>query len=170
MGDFFSSLFGGQNKTLNSDINQSGSLAGYSTGVGEGDTTAASKFYQSILSGDPTQQATAIAPEAKALQDQTQQSKEQTAQFGKRSGGTGAATTAADSDMRAKLLSLLGGLKTSAASGASSLGTANLGLASQNTAQQANEAQQRFENWMNSILGKGTSTAVGAAEGAAMGG
>ena len=40
---FLGSIFGGENKTLDSDIKKLGSLAGYETGIGEADTTAPGK-------------------------------------------------------------------------------------------------------------------------------
>jgi len=165
MGGFLNAIFGGSNPTLNKDINQMGSLAGYSTGVGEGLVTPAAKFYEDILSGDPTKEAQAIAPETKAAQEQGQQEKNALAQFGTRSGGTASASAGIDANTRANLISLLGRLKSGAAGAAGQLGTANLGLAQQGTMSEADLAQQRFQNWMNSILGQGTGFGVGALEG-----
>ena len=164
MGGFLSAIFGGQNKTLNKDINQFGQDAGVAGNLGTGDATAASKFYQDVLSGDPTKQAEAIAPETKAAQDQAAQAKATTAQFAPRSGGTAATTAGIDATTRANLISLLGGLKTTAASGASTLGTAEQSLSQQATGKQAELSQEQMQNWLNSILGKGISTAAGAAE------
>src|ERR1700679_1243013 len=76
--------------------NQLGALAGEETGQGEGDTTAASNFYQDILSGDPSKIATAEAPEISAQQGQIQQQAKQNAEFGTRSGGTAASTADAE--------------------------------------------------------------------------
>ena len=89
MGGFLSAIFGGQNKTLNKDINQFGQDAGVATTLGTGDATAASKEYQDILSGDPTKEAAAIAPETKAAQDQAAQAKKTTAEFSNRGGRHG---------------------------------------------------------------------------------
>lgn len=169
MGAFLSSIFGGQNKTLGKDMNQFGQDAGVTGQIGNGDATAASTFYQNILSGDPTKQAQAIAPQTAAAQQQAQQQKNQAAQFAPRSGGIAAAMSGLDENTRSQLIKLLGGLQTTAASGAAGLGTAEQGLSQQATAQQAAAAQQRMQNWLNSILGKGISSAAGAAEGAALG-
>ena len=49
MGSFLSSIFTGNNPTLNADINQAGADSSFSTGLGEGDATAASKFDQAIV-------------------------------------------------------------------------------------------------------------------------
>lgn len=169
MGGFLSAIFGGSNPTLNKSINQTGALGGYSTGIGEGDTTAASNFYRNILAGDPSLIAKSLAPEISASQEQTQQEKNQMAQFGTRSGGTAAASAGADAQNRANLINLIGRLQGTAAQGAGSLGTQNLNLATEDTALQAKLAQEQMENWLNSVLGKGISSGVGAAEGFGLG-
>lgn len=169
MGDFLDSIFGGSNKTLNSDIGGLGSLAGFSTKVGEGSTTDASTFYHDILSGDPSKIATSLAPEISSGQTQGQQAKEGMAQFGTRSGGTAAASAGIDAGTRANLINLVGGLQKSSADSAGNLGTANLGLASNDTMSQAKLAQQRMQNWLDSIIGKGIGTTAGAATNAGLG-
>ena len=161
---WLSEIFTGNNPTLGKDQNQFGQDAGVTGNIGNTDVTAASKFYGDVLSGDPTKQAEAIAPEAKAAQDAAQQAKNATAQFAPRSGGTAATTAGIDADTRAKLISLLGGLKTTAASGAAGLGTAEQGLSQQAKDEQAKLSQEQMQNFMNSILGKATSGAVNYAE------
>ena len=157
-------IFTGNNKTLGKDINQFGQDAGVTGNIGNTDATAASKFYTDILSGDPTKEASALAPETKAAQDQAQQAKNNAAQFAPRSGGIAATMAGLDEATRAKLISLLGGLKTSAASGAAGLGTAEQGLSQQATGQQAQLSQEQMQNFINSILGNGISGAVNYAE------
>lgn len=164
MGNFLSAIFGGQNKTLDNNINQTGALAGYSTGVGEGDTTAASKYFRDLVSGDPTQIASSIAPEISTGQATTQQAKDQAAEFGNRSGGNTATMASADAANRGNLINLVGRLRAMAGNSLASLGTSNLGLAQNATMDQAQLAQQRYQNWLNSVLGKGISGAAGAAE------
>jgi hypothetical protein len=170
MGGFFSSIFGGQNKTLNANIPQFGQDAGVAGKLGTGDATSASKFYEDVLSGDPTKSAEAIAPETAAANEQAQQAKNQAAQFGPRSGGTTALMAGLDANTRAQLIKLLGGLKTTAASGAASLGTAEQGLSLEDKQAQDAAAQQRLQNFINSIVGKSaadfTQTALNAGEGA----
>jgi hypothetical protein len=168
MGGFLSAIFGGANPTLGKDMNQFGAMAGNQTKTGEGDVNDASQYFQSILSGDPTKIATTLAPETAAVQDQTQQQKAQAAQFGARSGGTGSTVAGLDANGRAQLIKLIGSLQGGAASGAASLGTSQEGLASQNTGQQAQLSQEQLANFLNSILGKGISSGVGAAEGAGL--
>ncbi len=168
MGSWLSSIFGGSNPTLAKDMDQEGKLAGYSTGIGEGDTTAASDYYRDILSGDPSKEAQAIAPEMAAATTGAQQQKQTIGQFETRSGGTAGTAEAIDDKTRGDLLKLLGGLKSGAASGAAQLGTANLGMADTNLQAQEKMSQDQMQNWANSILGMGTTEAAGAAEGAAL--
>ena len=170
MGDFLGALFGGQNKTLDSTMGQMGGLAGYSTGVGEGNTTAASNYYQNILSGDPSKIGQTLAPQISAMQTQGQQQRAEAGQFGTRSGGTAGAIQGIDAGNRTNLINAIGGAQSGAAAGAAGLGTTNLGMAASNLNSQAQMSQQQMQNWMNSILGKGISGAVGAAEGMALGG
>lgn len=168
-GDFYSSLMGGQNKTLNSDINNMGSLAGYSSNTGEKGMNAAMGYDTGILSGDPAQVAMTLSPEIKAAQEQAQQNKNTVAQFGNRGGGMNAVMAGLDDATRAKLISLMGGLRQGAAQNLGQLGTANLQLGQQGTMDQAALSQQRLQNWMNSILGKAMTSAAGAGEAAAFG-
>ena len=169
MGAFLSSIFGGSNPTLGKDMNQFGQDAGVTGGIGNADATAASKFYTDILSGDPTKQAQAIAPQTAAAQEGAQQQKNQAAQFAPRSGGMAATMAGMDANTRAQLIQLLGGLQSGAASGAAGLGTAEQGLSQQATGQQAQLSQEQMQNWANSILGKGISSGVGAVESAGLG-
>jgi hypothetical protein len=150
---FWSSIWGGSSPTLNQDITKEGALENFNTGVGEGLTTAGAGFQEGILSGDPTKEAQAIAPETKAAQDQAQQQKLTTAQFNNRGGGTNASTSAIDPNLRAQILALLGGLKSNTANAAVGEGTNLTNQASAENEAQAKLAQQRQQNWANSILG-----------------
>ena len=164
----FWDIFTGNNDTLNKDTNQMGSLAGYSTGVGEKGTTAALNYDLGLLSGDPTKVAQTMAPETQQLQQQAQQNKNTVAQFGNRGGGMNAVMAGLDDATRAKLLSLAGGLRQGAAANASALGASNLGLAQQGTMDQAKLSQEQLQNFYNSIFGKGltdiSKTALNAGE------
>lgn len=153
MFGFLKGLFGGSNPTLNKNIEKFGSEGDFAQGIGQGDVTAASKWYRNILSGDPTKEAEAIAPEAAAAQQQSQQAKKTGAEFGNRGGGTAASTAALDSETRGQLIKLLGGLESGAASGAASLGTSEQGIALSAQDMQDKAAQQKMENEQNSILG-----------------
>jgi hypothetical protein len=166
---FFSSLFGGSSPTLDQNIPAFQQAAGFDTGVGNADVTAASKWYNDILSGDPTKMAEAVAPETSAIQGETQQAKNQTAQFSPRSGGTAATTAGLDANTRAQILKLLGGLTSGAASGLTNIGTTEQGLANTNRTSADTAAQQQVENWQNSILGQGIGTGIGELESAGIG-
>jgi hypothetical protein len=167
---FWSAILGGSNPTLNNDISQLGQLSGFSQGIGQGDTTAASNYYRNILSGDPALEAKSLAPQISAQQGQEQQARNSLAQFGNRSGGTGAAQQAIGAQGRGNIINALGGLQQGAAGGLANIGQSNLGLAASDTQAQAGESQQRLQNYMNSILGKGISSGVGALESYGLGG
>ena len=167
-GTYLMDIFG-PTKAEKSAMDALNSSSGVAVQQGEGDTTAASKWYQDILSGDPTKQAQAIAPQTAAAQQGAQQQKNQAAQFAPRSGGMAATMAGMDANTRAQLIQLLGGLQSGAASGAAGLGTAEQGLSQQATGQQAQLSQEQMQNWANSILGKGITSAAGAAESAGLG-
>lgn len=139
--------------------NQFGALSGYQTGVGEGLITPAAQYEESILSGDPTKTAQAMAPEISANQQQTQQFKNQSAEFSPRSGGTAASVANADTSGRSNLIDLLGKEQSGAASTSLSAGSGLLDSASNNLGNEANLAQ----NWRN----QQTSDINGIAQGAA---
>jgi hypothetical protein len=118
-------------------------LGGFETGTGEALTTAGAGFDESILSGDPTRIATALAPEISSQQGQVEQSNLEGANFGTRSGGTAAATEAAPAAERANIINLEGGLQSGAANSALSAGSGLLSSASSNEQAEAELARQR---------------------------
>lgn len=169
VGGWLGGLLAGANPTLSGDIKKMGDLAGYSTGVGEKGTTAALNYDLGLLSGDPSKVAQTLAPEQQQIQTQAGQNRNTVAQFGNRGGGMNAVMAGLDDATRAKLLALTGGLRQGAAANAGNLGTANLGLAQSGTMNQAQLSQEQLQNYINSILGKGISTAVSSAETAGLG-
>lgn len=164
MGSFLASIFGGQNKTLNSTIGKAGDISQFGTTTGQGAITDANKYYQDILSNDPSKIAESIAPEVQAGAEETQQGKQNLAQFGTRSGGTAAASAGADAANRANIISLIARLKGQAATGETNIGEnqTQQGLVANQS--QANMSQQQLQNYMDSILGKGIGGAVNYAE------
>ena len=140
--------------------NQFGALSGYQTGVGEGLITPAAQYEESILSGDPTKTAQAMAPEISANQQQTQQFKNQSAEFSPRSGGTAASVANADTSGRSNLIDLLGKEQSGAASTSLSAGSGLLDSASSNLGNEANLANQWRQQQTSDING----IAQGAAE------
>jgi hypothetical protein len=155
MGAFLGAILGGQNKTLNSTIGKAGDISNFGTNTGQGAITDAHKYYSDILSGDPTKIATTLAPEIKAGQEQTQQEKNQLAEFGTRSGGTAAASAGADAANRANITALIGRLQQGAAAGETGIGENQSALGLGANQQQAALSQQRMQNYINSVLGSG---------------
>ncbi len=148
----FSSIFDlASGKAVQSEQNQFGALAGYETGVGEGLITPAAQYEESLLSGDPTKTAQAMAPEISANQQQTQQFKNQTAEFSPRSGGTAASVANADTSGRSNLIDLLGKEQSGAASTSLSAGSGLLDSASSNLGNEANLAEQWRKSQVSDI-------------------
>lgn len=150
-------------------MGQTGSIAGFSSNLGQQNTSAGSGFFNSILSGDSAQIAKTLAPEISQMQQGGQQQKASTAQFGNRSGGNNAKTQGIDSGNRASLTNLIGGLQSGAASNLLSSGQNLLGTSLGALNQQAQMSQQQMENWNNSIFGKGITSAIGSGEAAGLG-
>lgn len=166
---FWGSLFGGSNPTLNSTMNQTGSIAGYSSNLGQLNTNAGSNFFSSLLSGDSSKIAQTLAPEISQMQKGGQQQKNAIAQFGNRSGGSNSAAQSIDSGNRASLTNLIGSLQSGAASNLLNSGQGLLGTSLGALQQEAGMSQQQMENWSNSILGLGLTTGIGALEGFGLG-
>lgn len=166
---FFGSLFGGQNKTLSSDINQTGAAAGYATGLGEKNLSAASSFWNNILSGNQSDIAKSLAPQIGTIQQQKEQQLKSTGEFGNRSGGTNAANQMAGDTARAQINSMVSSLLGSSAGNLASTGSNLLSTGISAIGQQAQLSQVQLKNWENSILGRGLTTAAAAGEGLALG-
>lgn len=131
--------------------NQLESIGQYDIGTGEGLITPAAKYYEDILSGDPTRTAQALAPEISTQQQQVQQSQNELAQFAPRSGGTAAASADAATKARGNIINLEGGLQQGAAGAAGSLGSNLLSSATPNIEDVANlrtkRQQQSAGDW-----------------------
>ena len=160
MGGLLSSIFDlAAGNPVQGEQNQFGALSGYQTGVGEGLITPAAQYEESILSGDPTKTAQAMAPEISANQKQTQQFKNQTAEFSPRSGGTAASVANADTSGRSNLIDLLGKEQSGAASTSLSAGSGLLDSASSNLGQEADLAEQWRQSQVSDIGQIGQSAA-----------
>jgi len=83
---------------------------------------------------------------------------------GGRSGGTAAANASSADKVHSDITNLIGNLTNSSASSLASLGTnmVSTGLSSYGMQQQA--SQEQMANWQNSILGRGITGGVAAAE------
>ena len=89
--------------------------------------------------------------------------------MGTRSGGT-AATNAASSDkLHSDITNLTGSLTGKAADTLLSSGSTFLGQGEAANMDNAKLGQERFQNWMDSIAGKGITSGVAAAESAGLG-
>jgi hypothetical protein len=161
---FWSAIFGGSDPTLNKDIAQSGQQASWDTGQGQSDTLAGTDFLKSIIGGDATKTAQALAPEISAGKTSAAQDIKTADMFGNRSGGTAAANAATTDKLHGYITNLIGQLTGTAATTLPSIGTNLTSQGTAATAQEAQLSQQRMQNWLNSILGKGIGSAAGAAE------
>ncbi len=166
---FWGSLFGGASSTLSGDIGQTGQLAGFASGLGQKNLAQSSKFFSDILSGDPTKQAQVLAPEISTVQGQKQQQLKGMAEFGNRSGGTNAAAQMTGDTARASINNMIAGLLGTSASSLASTGSNLLNTGLGAIGQQAQLSQEQMQNWANSILGRGITGGIGAAESMGLG-
>ena len=150
---FFSSLFGGSNKALDSSVANSGQLMNFGTDLGTKDLTAGSNFYSDILSGDPTKIGELLGPQISDIQKQGQQQIQTQGEFGNRSGGTNASAQTNMDTQRANVEKLISQLTGQAASGVTGIGESALGTATTANALQANEGEMQLKNIMNSLFG-----------------
>jgi hypothetical protein len=164
MSNFFSSLFGGSNSTLSGAMNNTGNIAGFASGVGQGNVTNSSNFFNSLLSGNSKDQAKVLAPQIKTMQDQGQQQLNTTSQFGNRSGGTNASNQKNMDTTRGNIDNAISSLTGSAASNLMSSGQSLLGTSLNAYQKQEQMSQDQMANWANSILGKGITGAAAAGE------
>lgn len=158
---WLSAIFGGSNPTLSGDIGQSGQIAGFGTGVGEGDIGAASGFYNDLLGGNSATEAKLLAPQIQTMQQQGQQQLDTASQFGNRSGGTNAAAQQNQDTTRGNIDNMISQLTGQGAAGLANLGTSSLGLGLSANQQQADQSQLQMQNWQNSILGGVAAGGVG---------
>lgn len=89
----------------------------------------ASKFWDSILSGDPAAVAAAVAPEASAARKTQQTELKQLGEFGNRSGGTTAAGAQAGEKSRGDIINAILSARGNAAGSLSSAGGREAGRA-----------------------------------------
>ena len=164
MGGFFSALFAGKNDVLNTDIGKMGQISGSAIGTGESSIQTGTDFDKAIVSGDATKTTQAIAPVLNAAKTSNQQTQKSNTEMGTRSGGT-AATNAASSDkLHSDTTNLIGSLTGKAADTLLSSGSGLLSLGADSTNSEAALSQQRYQNWSDSIFGKGITTAAATGE------
>lgn len=140
MGGFVSGLFDlFSGNPAAKEQKQFGGLADWGIGEGEGDTTAASTYFNDILT-DPTK---ALAPEIAADQGQIEQQRLTNANFGNRSGGTNASTQAEEGAGRGDIIKLMADEQGKAAGELGSLGTTLTGQGASALGNEANLAETR---------------------------
>jgi hypothetical protein len=169
MSGFFSALFGGADSNLNNLISQYGQIGSTQAGQGQKYSTQAGDFWSSILSGDSSKISQSLAPEINSARTSTAQDEKTNSMFNPRSGGTAASNAASTDKLHGYITDLIGNLTGSAATNLGNLGTTmtstGLGALGQEQAADA----QRYQNWMDSIAGKGITTGVAAGEAYALG-
>lgn len=170
MGSFFSALFGGSSQNLNQNLGKTGQIAGFDTSLGESNATAGSDFNKAIVSGDATKTSQVLAPVISAAKTSNQQSQKTATEMGTRSGGTAASNNASSDKLHSDITNLTGSLTGKAADTLLSSGSTFLGQGEAANMDNAHLGQQQYQNWMDSIAGKGITTAVSAAETYALGG
>lgn len=158
---FLSSIFTGDNPTLDKLQAQYGQIGGTSSKLGQNDVSDASDFFHSILSGGGGKY---LAPQVSAITNQGSQQLSTLDQFGNRSGGNNAEAQRVGDTTRANINDLYASQATGAASNLANIGQNQQQLGLTAFGQQAQTAQQIQQNQQNSILGKGISSAVSAAE------
>jgi hypothetical protein len=165
VSNFFSSLFGGANSDLNTDIGTTAQTAGFATGLGESNLTAGSDFNKALVSGDATKTSQVLAPVISAAKVSNAQTQKSNTEMGTRSGGTAASNNASSDKLHSDITNLTGSLTGKAADTLLSSGSSLLGTGLQATGMNEEFSQQRMENWSNSILGLGVTKGAGFAEG-----
>jgi hypothetical protein len=103
-----------------------GNLANFATSAGESDISSANNFWQSILSGDPSQISKVLGPLMSTVNKQGQQQKKTLAEFGNRSGGTNATAQTIDDSTRSTVDSAISSLTGGAASALGTTGSSLL--------------------------------------------
>lgn len=136
---------------------QLGNLGGYGTNQGEKNTNQAADFYSDILSGDPTKQAAAIAPEASVIEGQAEQQKKTQSEFGNRSGGTNATDQMIDTNAKSSVQNLINSLLPQAAAGLTQIGgeQLNLGESAESTLASDTESAREADTQQQNMLGGG---------------
>ena len=150
---FWGSLFGGSSPELNNLIGQFGQSGSSLLGQGQKNQNQAGDFFSSILSGDATKTAQALAPEISAAKTSNAQTQKTNSIFGNRSGGTTASNAASGDKLHSDITNLIGSLTNSSASSLASLGSNQVSQGQSSLGQEQSAVNQQISNWQNSILG-----------------
>ena len=167
---FMSALFGGKDVNLNNLISQFGQVGTQQTGQGQKYENQAGDFFSSLVSGDAGKISQTLAPQISAEKTANQQSQKTAAEMGTRSGGTAASNAASSDKLHSDITNMIGSLTRGAAGSLASLGSNMTSTGLGALGQEQGATAQRMQNWSDSILGRGITTAVSAAETYALGG
>jgi hypothetical protein len=161
MSGWWGSLFSGSDSNLSSAMGNTNNLASATSSQGLQNTSAGSNFNLSILSGDKSKIGQALAPEISAGQDQAQQSKKSTSEFGNRGGGTNASNQNVDAATRGNMTKLVGGLQSGSANSLLSSGSSLLSTSLGADQQSAEMSAQQMKQWSDSIGGLALTSGIG---------
>jgi hypothetical protein len=129
MGGFIGlvdSVLGGASPEAKQTAADLGAIGKTAAGAGQQNLNTAANWYDQIISGDPTKQAQAIAPEVNAAKTSAQQDLKTSAMQGNRSGGTNASNAMSWDNVHAYITDLLAKLTQGAASGLAGIGGGEL--------------------------------------------
>src|SRR5271170_6828161 len=96
------------------------------TGLGLGDVSTASNFWDTIMSGNQQNISALLGPEFSAISGQAQQNIDTAGQFGNRSGGTNASIQSTTNNVRGADTSLIDQLTAAAPTALASIGSSTL--------------------------------------------
>jgi hypothetical protein len=167
---WWGSLFSGSNSTLSADLPKLGAVGDWSTGQGQGDVTAGTDFYKSILNDDTGKQMSVLAPAINAAKTSANQDIKTNSTFNTRSGGTAASNAATTDKLHGYFADLIGNLKGSAADKLTAAGSDLTKTGVSAYGNQIEASQLQMENWSKSLGGLATTSFVGGLEGFAQGG
>lgn len=155
---WLSDLFHGDKAATNAS-NSLLNTGGQETSAGLTDTSDASKFFHSILSGNA---ASTLAPQIGSIQKQGQQKLQTLDQFGNRGGGTNAEAQTAGDTTTANINDLIASLTGSAANSLGTMGSSLLNAGTNATSQGAQISLQN-KSQLDSLLNQFASGAGKAA-------
>jgi hypothetical protein len=137
-----SSIWGGQNKTLDQDINKLGNIGDWATGEGKSDVNSGTNFWKSILSGDSSKQMQELGGTIGSAKTSLNQDTK-----------TATSNAAKTDQFHGWMTNLLGSLTGNAANSLTSTGQSLMGTGLSAYGQQIGASQQQMANWAKSIGG-----------------
>jgi len=153
MGGWLSSIFTGSSPGIKSAEGGAGTIAGFGTSTGMGDTRTASDELTKLIGGDPAAISKILAPQIGQVAGQANQKIQTEGQFANRSGGTNASNAATIDASRASIDDMISRLTGGAIGELGQMGENLLHTGLSADELQAKLAQQELENNQNSLLG-----------------